>query len=250
MPKDVLPGEDRIDRYAGELVAYLRSLFPMRFYQGEKLWTLQVAAALLRLADMADAVLVHMRARRDQDASAALRSMYELVVTLAWLLIDPVKRLKLWEGEALLQQLKLHNDLASFGEHLLTNADVKVAQSAKGMPPLTNRAEESDAHWSSRIRGLHAPGHLLSFRGMYNAIYRLGSQPTHGSIASVMPYIEREPRRFVVRSPSPDNGTLPYALVSPLLAMTLCVVASEVRWIDDKKVRAINDEACCAGALG
>jgi hypothetical protein len=29
---DVLPADDRIERYTGELIAYVRSLFPMRFY--------------------------------------------------------------------------------------------------------------------------------------------------------------------------------------------------------------------------
>lgn len=249
MAAEVLPGEDRIARYTGELVDYVRSLFPMRFYTGEKWWTLHTAAALLRLADMADAVLAHMSARRDLDASAALRSMYELVVTVTWILIEPGKRKELWEGEALLQQLKLHNDLTTFGETLLTPAEVKIAQSATRMPPLTLRAEESDAHWSQRIRGMQAPEHLLSFRGLYNAIYRLGSQPTHGSIASLLPYVDQEPTRFVVRPSKPWGSTLPYALVSPLLAMALTVVASEVKWIDDARVREINDCACQPGPV-
>lgn len=245
---DVLPGADRIERYTGELVSYVRSLFPMRFYHGEKWWSLYMAAALLRLADMADSVLAHMQASRDQDAWSALRSMYELVVTVAWVLIEPAKRRDEWEGEALIEQLKLHNDLATFGETLLPAAEVAAAQSATGMPPLTNRAEAADKHWSPRIEGLYAPTHLLSFRGLYNAIYRFGSRTAHGSIGSVQPYFERQPRRLVVRQPEPESP-LPYALVSPLLAMALTVVASEVKWIDEAKVRAINDEACRPGPV-
>jgi hypothetical protein len=134
---------------------------------------LYTAAALLRMADMADSVLAHMAARRDLDAWAGLRSRYELAVTVAWLLIDPVARKELWEGEALVQQLKLHNDLAAFNEVLLTPAQVASAQAAQGMPPLANRADEADRHWSTRVSGLHAPGHLLSYRGLYNAITAL-----------------------------------------------------------------------------
>lgn len=126
MTPDVLPAEDRIERYAGELVAYVRSLFPMRFYQGEKWWTLYVATALLRLADMADAVLANLSARRDLDAVGAVRSMYELTVTVAWVLADPEHRKELWEGEALIQQLRLHNDLANFGETLLAPAEIQA----------------------------------------------------------------------------------------------------------------------------
>lgn len=237
-----LPDEDRIEHYVGELVAYVRSHFPMRFYSGEAWWTLYTAAAVLRLADMSESVLAHMADRRDQDASAALRGMYELAVTVTWILIDPEDRKAQWEGEALIQQLRLHNDLATFGENLLTPSEVTSAEGRTGLPPLTNRAEESDVHWAPRIAGLHAPGHLLSFRGLYNAIYRLGSQSTHGSIASLLAYIRQEPTRFVVQAPEPTSA-LPYALVSPLLSMTLIVVATGVPWIDEAKVRELNDAA-------
>jgi hypothetical protein len=65
-----LADQDRIEQYVGELVAHVRSHFPMRFYSGEAWWTLYTAAAVLRLADMAEGVLAHMADRRDQDASA------------------------------------------------------------------------------------------------------------------------------------------------------------------------------------
>lgn len=191
MAATVLPGEDRTERYTGELIRYVRSLFPMRFYTGEKWWTVYTAAASLRLADMADSVLAHMAARRDLEAWAALRSMYELAVTVAWVLIDPIARKRLWEGEALVHQLKLHNDLAAFNETLLIPAQVAEAQGAQGMPRLANRADEVDKHWSTRVSGLHAPGHLLSYRGLYNAICRVGSRPTPRSQASWTTEIRR-----------------------------------------------------------
>lgn len=244
----MLPGDDRIERYNGELVGYVRSLFPMRFYQGEKWSTMYMATALLRVADMAEAVLAHLPARRDLDAAAAVRSLYELAVTVAWVLADPEPRKELWEGEALVQQLKLHNDLAGFGETLLSVGQQQAAANAKGMPPLTQRAGEADVHWATRVRGLHAASHLLSFRGLYNVIYRLGSQPTHGSIASLLPYIDQEPNRYVVRPLKPDNR-VPYALVSPLLAITLTIAATRVTWIDEAKVRQLNDLACASGPI-
>jgi hypothetical protein len=42
---------------------------------------------------------------------------------------------------------------------------------------------------------------------------------------------------------------LPYALVSPLLAMTLVIVATQVKWIDETRVREINDLACGPGGV-
>jgi hypothetical protein len=90
---------------------------------------------------------------------------------------------------------------------------------------------------------------LLSFRGLYNAIYRRGSRPVHGSIASLVPYIARESNRLVVSEVSGQLGLLDYALVSPPLAMTLTVVGGEVRWIDVPKVRELNDRACRTGPM-
>jgi Family of unknown function (DUF5677) len=238
-----LPSEDRITAHLGEMVRYIRSLYPMRFYQGEKWWTLYASAAVLRMADMADAVIAHMPARRDQEATAALRNLYELVVTLVWVLGDPDTRKANWEGEALIQQLRLHNDLANFGETLLDPPEIAAGQSATGLPSLVDRAKECDDHWSSRVSGLHGVGHLLSFRGLYNAIYRLGSQSTHASIASLGPYIGQESNRFIIAPPSRPETTLPYALVAPLLAMALAILATEVKWIDADTVREINDRA-------
>src|SRR4051794_3734064 len=164
-----LPSEARITEHLGEMVRYIHSRYPMRFYQGEKWWTVHASAAALRMADMADATLAHITDHRDQEAAAALRNLYEMVVTLVWVLIDPIERRHHWEGEALIQQLKLHNDLATFGETLLDPSEIAAGRSATGMPPLVNRAKECDEHWVQRVAGLHADGHLLSFRGLYIA---------------------------------------------------------------------------------
>src|SRR4051794_30215890 len=132
--EDVLPGLDRIQRYVGEMTDYMRSQFPMRFYHGEKWSTVYGAASLLRLADMADSALAHMPQRRDRDAEIELRSMYELTVTLAWVLIDPSTRLDFWKGQALIDQLALHNDMAEFGEAILDPNEIEAAKAAAGFP--------------------------------------------------------------------------------------------------------------------
>jgi hypothetical protein len=249
MSSGVLPSADRIDHFAGELIAYVRSLYPMRFYTGETWADLYASAGVLRLADMAESVLAHMPDRRDLDAAAALRSMYELVVTVCWVLAAPQDRKELWEGEALAQQLKLHNDLARFGETLLDAEQVQEAKNARGMPALADRAAQADEYWSGRVDGLHPGGHLLSFRGLYVAIYRLGSQPTHASIASLLPYVDEQRRRFAVRQPTHDTSPLVYALVAPLLAIALMVAATRFRAIDGDRVRELNDAATAAGPL-
>jgi hypothetical protein len=165
------------------------------------------------------------------------------------MLTDPKANQSLWEGETLIQQLRLHNDLATFGEELLNQREIDAAKAARGMPGLADRALSADTHWADRIEGLHAPGHLLSFRGLYNVIYRVGSQTAHGSIAGIAPFIEEAPRRFIVRRPTPADPGLPYALVCPLLTILLTVVADTVKWIDKTKVQALNDLACLPGPL-
>ncbi len=163
MSESVLPSEDRILRYTGELVAYVGELFPMRFYSGEKWWRAHLAAALLRLSEIAESILRCLPDRRDLDAAAALRSMYELAVTVAWILIDPRQRNFLWGGEELGQQLRLHNDLTTFGEALLSSDEVTLARSARGMPSLADRAEAADRHWHAEVPGLHPRGISFPF---------------------------------------------------------------------------------------
>jgi Family of unknown function (DUF5677) len=254
-----------------ELVELVRSHLPFRIYGGERWWALFRTAALVRMVDTVESLMDLMAAEQDLDGQTLLRSLYEQVVTLAWLSIDPDTRQWRWVGEGRWDLLKAHNDAAGFGLTLLSDEEVKSWQTflelskadenlaepenratptkrrkrpnpERILPPVTDRALQADEHWSSRIRGLHPKGHLLSFRGLYLPAYRTASRSAHGSLMALDPYLSEEAnRRVVTRAQS--GPRIIWALVAPLFGMALVIASYWEKWIDEDQVRMLVDRA-------
>jgi hypothetical protein len=100
---------------------------------------------------------------------------------------------------------------------------------------MEQRAEEADQHWHGKVAGLHAGMHLFSFRGLYAALYRTASRPTHASYGAVAEYVDDGVRPVVVQSPAASKPGL-VVLAVPLLGMTLAVLASRIQWINEDRV--------------
>lgn len=103
-------------------------------------------------------------------------------------------------------------------------------------------AHELDAYWPSRVPGLQPAGHLLSFHGLYQSIYRLGSRSAHGAIDALDPYVRITPRRTIVAVPRQD-AMLTYSLPAPLLGIALMIGAQQFPWIDEATARRFMDRA-------
>jgi hypothetical protein len=67
-----------------------------------------------------------------------LRTLYEQVVTLCWLAIDPERHLVDSVNEAHGERLKLHNDARAFGYSILTDGEAAEIKTRTGMPPLSS----------------------------------------------------------------------------------------------------------------
>jgi hypothetical protein len=238
------PSPTQITAANAKLIELVRIRLPERFYKGEKWWTMYCTAALVRMADTVESLMALMPARLDLDAQTLLRSLYEQAVTLAWVMIDPVEGHRRWEGEAKVQIAKLHNDALTFGEKILSDSELADAQTQRGLPKVPQMALDADKHWATRVKGLHPPGHPLSFRGLYLSIYRLGSRPAHGSFLSLEPYVveDQENQRFVVDRAKP-GPILWYALVAPLFSIALVIGAQHFKWLDEDKIRQIAEKA-------
>jgi hypothetical protein len=130
----------------------------------------------------------------------------------------------------------------AYGQTLLSAAEVAEYESAPGLPTVEVMAREADAYWPGRVSGLQQSGHLLSFHGLYQGIYRVGSRPTHGTLAVLDPYVELQPTRTIVR-PAKEHVMVVYSLAAPLLAMALVIVAPRFAWIDEARVRRFVDRA-------
>lgn len=247
------------------LVAIVRDRLPMRYYRGETWWSLYTAASLVKMADTVDSILLLKTEAHNLDAQTLLRSLYEQVVSLAWIGVDPAVRQPRWLGQARWEELRLHNDAVNFGERLMSPDEIGSAKKLLGigtfetdscgrrrrrktplpdriLPPLTDRAREADEYWVNRVSGLHASDHLLGFRGLYLGVYRIGSQPTHGSMAALELYFKKERSRYVVQRAAP-GPELTWYLVAPLFGIALMIAAQQVNWIDEARVRELVDQA-------
>jgi hypothetical protein len=231
-----LPSADKIREHGGELVAYVRSNFPMRFHPGENWWSTFAAASVLRMADTVDHITTEAGQMSNGDSLTLVRVVYEQGVTLCWIAIDPESHHRRWRAHALAWDAKLRADVERFGATLDPIPEPDL--SANDLPPMDQRAEASDQHWYGKVTGLHAGTHLFSFRGLYAVLYRTASRPAHASYGAVAEYVDDGARPVVVRSPIASEPGLA-VLAVPLLDMTLAVLASRLRWIDEDRVREI-----------
>jgi Family of unknown function (DUF5677) len=267
----MLPSPEQIHSASAELVALARSHLPLRVYGGEPWWALFRKQAIVRLADTVESSMQLMRTPHDLDGHILVRSIYEQVVTFAWVAADPDRRVRRWVGEANWEKLKLHNDAVSFGEAILTPEEVEEIKTSLGfpdapppsdadcgrrrrnkpdpervMPGVADRAREADEYSPLRIRGLHPSGHLLGFRGLYLACYRIASRSAHGSSMSLDFYVtfEQPRNRHRVHLADPEQrDMIIWALVAPLFGMALVIAAQSKQWIEEDRVRSLIDLA-------
>jgi hypothetical protein len=127
------PSPDEITAANAGLVAIVRRQLPQRFYGGESYWAVFRAAALLRMADTVEGLMRLMDSRHDLEGQTLVRSLYEQVVTFAWIAIDPETGYRRWVGDGTSAELKLHNDAVQFGESILTPAQVARAKAYLGL---------------------------------------------------------------------------------------------------------------------
>jgi len=240
----IYPGPAQLRRINREFVGYLRSSFPRRCYRQDPDWSLFGAATLLRMCDTVASMMALMTPHQDGDARTLARSLYEQAVVFSWVAIDPKPRLGRWRDQALKDDLARHNEAIPYGQQLLSDPDIARAKAAVGLPSVESMARELDRYWPSRVSGLHPPGDLMSFHGMYQLLYRVGSRTTHASIEALAPYVRLRaaPRRVGPAQPS-DEGMIWYALAAPILAIAATVAAQEFSWVDERRIRRFNDRA-------
>jgi hypothetical protein len=218
------------------LVAYVRDLFPRRFYPSERAWLADVAALLLSTADTVEHLTSEAATMPGIDALTLVRTVFERTVAIAWIMIDPEPRAQRWHHDSLRQSHTIVREMRGYGIEF-TRAPAPLNPKLERLPRLDACADEADAHWADRVAGLYAPGHAYSFRGLYTIIYRVGSASAHGALSSVNGYIDRtRPIVKVARPDSPDDDLWP-AFAAPLYAMALCIAATGLWWIDESRVR-------------
>jgi hypothetical protein len=224
-----------------------------------------IAAALVRMTDTVSSLLALWAEDHNLDGQSQLRSLYEQVVTFAWIGIDPDRRQFRWEGDARWDVLRRHNDAAMFGESILTDEQIERTKKRLGigdevpddcggtrkrknpypdriMPAVTDRALEADKYWAERVPGQHPSSNLLSLRGLYVSVYRIGSQSVHSSMSALDPYVRHDGTRYVINAAGP-GPRVTWAMIAPLFGIALMIAAQQVNSIDEVKVRDVVDRA-------
>ncbi len=170
------------------------------------------------------------------DAGVLSRSLFEQVVTFAWIAIDPATNADAWVRWDRQQRIKANNDLVDRGAPPLLEPDVReqfraFIDAGPVMPDnLAQRAEEADRYWAPQVDAIEPdPTSSRSFRGMYRYLYRTDSQPTHAAVASLEPFVIDGPdaghRRVLPVETDPGLRT-PFTRAPLLYALGLLVVES------------------------
>jgi hypothetical protein len=179
------------------------------------------------------------------DASRLLRSLYDHVVTFAWLAADPLPRLALWRKEDLKERLKIHREFETVGEQLLSDADREqmerdVARIEGNAPDLASKAAMADKHWIPRIGGALRPGSLSSFRGFYTILFREHSGLVHATMRGLNHVtIDLAPPRKRVVLEAPLEESNPYGMATVVYGIGLLVAAQTLAWPDAEEINAI-----------
>ncbi|MEA2192279.1 MAG: hypothetical protein QOI73_2400 [Solirubrobacteraceae bacterium] len=237
---------DQIRLAIGQLQALVDQRLPERFYRSEPRWRTALTGLMARIAGISGSIARLAEPEHVADALTLLRSLYDHTVLFAWLSISPEERVERWHEAARQQRLAMGADAQdNLGVPLFGDEDLEGARGERGIPEhVAERAAEADVYWSERIAGLHtatdAKHHMLSLRGLYTVIFRMGSRTTHGSLDSIDYCADNDRGRLIVHSQTAPNLMWP-ALAVPLFAIALVIASERLGWPDAEKARMINE---------
>jgi hypothetical protein len=243
-PGWVQPDNEAVLDASRALVELVAERLPQRFYR-EHRWRLIGTALIVRMADIVDSLMVLMADGCGVDSAILLRALYEHVVTYCWISIDRDENYDRWRSGGLYYQRALHNDSLPYGIEVLSQEELQATKGARKSPSVPAMAKEVDEHWGGRLVGFRAPQKdpqdILTFSGLYVALYRIGSRATHAQIQALDVYgdFSRYPRE-VCRPINEESIWWPIAV--PLYAQALLVCHEQLGWPDPERVRAINNE--------
>lgn len=187
-------------------IAYALSDLTRRFYPvthttdgTQDSWPTMGWALLARAHGTLESIMALLARRRAADAAALHRVLFEHVLTLAWVAIDPAEHPRRWLRWDRKQRLKADRDLVDLGADRLLETEVRAAFEAEvragpSMPDsIIERAIEADRHWSQHTHVIQAsPTEPRSFRQMYRAIFRYDSRLVHPTVGSIETFVHHQ----------------------------------------------------------
>lgn len=212
----------------------------------ETAWPLVGPALLAQATGSLNSIFLLRPHGAHNDASRLLRSLYDHVVTFAWLAVDPPGRLGPWRKADLLERLKMAREFDAVGVELMPAAvreqmehDVKHIEGS--VPGLADMARDADEHWLPRLTGdLDGTG-FNSFRGLYTVLFRNHSGLVHATMSGLnhVTIDLNLPRRRVVRQAPLDGSRGPYGMATVIHGLGLLVAAQSLGWPAATHVRVV-----------
>ena len=181
------------------------------------------------------------------DAARLLRSLYDHVVTFAWLASDPPTLLPVWRKADLQARLTIDREARDAGEQLLADHDREQMESdiagiESKAPDLASKAVAADRYWAPRIEAFRPDG-LGSFRGLYTLLFRQHSGLVHATMRGLNHVsVDLEPPlKRIVMEDVPPEGNGPYGMATAVYGLGLLVAAESLGWPDAAEVDRIFD---------
>lgn len=165
---------------------------------------------------------------REVDSIVLTRSLYEHVVTLAWLAIDPDAHHGMFLRWELDQREKMAKDLQRFGSIVPAQINIRRALIGAGKkiaPETADRALEADRYWS-RL-GLDWD---FAFRHTYAALFRPYSGYVHPTVMGLYPFVEQRPDGLKIQAPVAQLGEKVAAHAVLSFADALVVASHRFGW--------------------
>ena len=229
-----------------EVTALLAERFPLAYAPPgpELAWPVAAGAFVMRCGELLESVTRLVEQGRSADSFVLIRVLYEHATTFCWIAIDPEDHQGQWMGWADYRQKALHNEAKAYGVQVLTPEELAALKPVK--PPSTlTLAEQIDKYWpehSSAFRPRKGGVRdILTFRGMYTAIFRRASGLAHAAPTSLDRQITGSASQLVVGKERPADPPDLHGVGVPLMAFVLVVYAHHFGWPDESKVRSISD---------
>ena len=208
-------------------------------------------ALLLKAVTSIESMVLLMPERRTVDSFILLRALYESVVTLAWIAINPTYRLNRLYTEFHTWHLREHEDWAKAGRPILTLDEAAESRAwldahRTGLPHVADRAKNADRYWGARLTGWHPEASnmndtwaLSSLRGLYRFIYSRGSQATHSHHRGLDPFVTVDDSTCALhREESPDS-LIVWDLGLRVMLFGIGPAESTLGWPSYEKARGI-----------
>lgn len=193
--------------------------------------------------------------KRAHDATVLLRSLYENILVFSWVGIDPAAHLPRWIKSVCDMGIKADDDWKTISVSLLDARNREYAEkkindkSVKFAPKNPQMAQAIDDHWHRTY-----PGHptmtgtdedLLTFRGLYRHVYRLGSQAVHQDPRSLNAFFTTDATGFTsAHTEKPGRYYLyPWLFGDHVVTLGLAIASSVLGWPHADEVWAIREAA-------